>query len=58
MKPANSNTKENKIKSYLKQTENPYCFLSGKTKVTMRFSDTSQTIESKLRQYLITMNHR
>ncbi|WP_420314508.1 DUF6870 family protein [Anaerovorax odorimutans] len=58
METANRYTKEYKIKAYIKQNDNPYCFLSGETKVTMCFSDNSQTIENRLRQYFITMNRR
>lgn len=58
MELAKKDTKEHKIKSYIKQNENPYCFLTGETKVTMCFSDNNQTIESKLRQYFITMARR
>lgn len=58
MEIANKETKESKIKSYIKQNHNPYCFLSGETKVTMCFRDSNQTIESRLRQYFIIMNSR
>lgn len=53
MKTPNKLTKEEKIKSYLAKNDNPYCFLSGKTRVTMCFSESSRTIENQMRQYLI-----
>ena len=53
MEAASKESKEEKMKSHLEQTADPYCFLSGKTKVTMCFSENGRTLEGQLRQYLI-----
>lgn len=45
-------TKEERIRAYIEKTQDPYCFLCGNTKVTMRFSDEDETIEEKLKQYI------
>lgn len=47
-----TNIKEEKIKNYVAMTENPYCFFSGETKVTLCFSDNERTIEEQLKRYI------
>ena len=52
----NENTREKKIKKYIEETENPYCFLCGETKVTMCFSDDGEPIEKMLKRYITAMS--
>lgn len=54
MKVVNRN-KENKIQEYIKKMEDPYCFMQGKTKVTMCFEENGRTIEDQLKKYLVNI---
>jgi hypothetical protein len=44
--------KEERIRSYLQQIENPYCFLYGDHVVKLSFSDSGKTLEECLLAYL------
>ena len=44
--------REERMKEYLSQIGNPYCYLEGKTVVKISFSDTDRTIEDCIRAYL------
>lgn len=44
--------KEERIRSYLQQIENPYCFLYGDHVVKLSFSDSGKTLEDCLLAYL------
>lgn len=41
-------TKENRIKSYIKQVKNPYLFKVGDTAVRIRFTESGPSFEEKL----------
>lgn len=41
-------TKENRIKSYIKQIKNPYLFKVGDTAVRIRFTESGPSFEEKL----------
>ena len=45
-------SREERMKEYLSQIGNPYCYLEGKTVVKISFSDTDRTIEDCIRAYL------
>lgn len=40
-----------RVKSYIKQIKNPYCFKVNDTVVKIRFSDTNITLEQRLEGY-------
>ncbi len=40
-------TKENRIKSYIKQVKNPYLFKVGDTAVRIRFTESGPSFEEK-----------
>lgn len=44
--------KEERIRSFVKQIKNPYCFKCGEVVVKMAFSDTAATLEDKMEHYL------
>lgn len=44
--------KEGRIKQYLEQIKDPYCYLDNNTIVKVRFSDTDITIEDCISNYL------
>lgn len=44
--------KEEKIKSYIEQIKNPYCYKDGNTVVKITFADTDRTIEDCIHHYL------
>lgn len=41
-------TKENRIKTYIKQVKNPYLFKVGDTAVRIRFTESGPSFEEKL----------
>lgn len=45
-------SREERMKEYLSQIGNPYCYLERKTVVKISFSDTDRTIEDCIRAYL------
>ena len=44
-------SKEERIKSFLKQIKNPYCFKVGKVVVKTTFADTDDTLDDCLEHY-------
>ncbi len=44
--------KEERIRSFVKQIKNPYCFKCGEVVVKMAFSDTKATLEDRMEHYL------
>ena len=45
-------SKREKIKDYISQIGNPYCYLDGKTVVKISFANTDRTIEDCIHAYL------
>ena len=46
-------TKDNKIQEYIKEKENPYCFFSESTKVTISFIKNGRTLEEQLLKCIV-----
>lgn len=46
---------EERMKDFLKQIKNPYCFKCGKTVVKLGFADTGDTLEERLERYLMSL---
>lgn len=44
--------KETRIKDYVRQIKNPYCYLDGRTVVKISFAKTDRTIEDCIHAYL------
>lgn len=44
--------KEERIKSFVKQIRNPYCFKVGKLVVKTSFADTDVTLDERLEHYI------
>ena len=44
--------REERIREYMRQIKNPYCYLEGKTVVKISFADTERTLEDCVRGYL------
>ncbi len=44
--------REERLRDFIRQIKNPYCYLDGKTVVKISFSDTSTSIEDCLAHYL------
>lgn len=44
--------KEERIRSFVEQIKNPYCFKCGEVVVKMAFSDTEATLEDRMEHYL------
>ena len=45
-------SKAERIKDYVEQIGNPYCYLEGRTVVKISFSNTDRTIEDCIHAYL------
>ena len=45
--------REERIKSYLEQIKNPYCYRCGDMIVRVSFADTEYTLEDRIKQYLM-----
>ena len=45
-------SKEERIRDYVAQIGNPYCYLDGKTVVKISFAETNRTIEDCINAYL------
>jgi len=43
---------ENRIREFIKQIKNPYCFRYGKLIVQVEYRDTGKTINDCLKEYL------
>lgn len=46
--------REERIKQYLSQIKNPYCYRCGDIIVRVSFADTGATLEDRLKQYLLS----
>ncbi len=44
--------REDRLRDFIRQIKNPYCYLDGKTVVKISFADTDTTMEDCLAQYL------
>lgn len=44
--------REDRLRDFIRQIKNPYCYLDGKTVVKISFSDTSTSMEDCLAHYL------
>ncbi len=44
--------KKERIRSFVEQIKNPYCFKCGEVVVKMSFSDTEATLEDRMEHYL------
>lgn len=44
--------REERLRDFIRQIKNPYCYLDGKTVVKISFSDTDTTMEDCLAHYL------
>lgn len=44
--------REERIKQFIEQIKNPYCFKCGKTIIKISFADTEKTIENRMQEYL------
>jgi len=45
-------SKQERIRDYIGQIKNPYCYLDGKTVVKISFAETKRTIEDCMHSYL------
>ncbi len=45
-------SKEERIRRFVEQIKNPYCFKCGEVVVKMAFSDTEATLEDRMEHYL------
>ena len=44
--------REDRLREFIKQIRNPYCYLDGKTVVRISFAETDTTMEDCLEHYL------
>ena len=44
--------KQEKIRDFVRQIGNPYCYLEGNTVIKIRFANTGRTIEDCIHAYL------
>ncbi|WP_033121869.1 DUF6870 family protein [Oscillibacter sp. ER4] len=44
--------REDRLRDFIRQIKNPYCYLDGKTVVKITFSNTDTTMEDCLEHYL------
>ena len=47
-----SQPRESRIRDYVRQIRNPYCYLHGKYVVKVSFTDSGPTLEDKLASYI------
>lgn len=47
--------KEEKMRSYIEQIGNPYCYMDGDTVVKISYADTDITLEERLRSYICSL---
>ena len=45
-------SREERLRDFIQQIKNPYCYLDGKTVVKISFTNTATTIEDCLENYL------
>lgn len=48
-------SKTDKMKSYVEQIGNPYCYLDNNMVVKISFTDTEATLEDRLKSYICTL---
>lgn len=48
-------SKEERIRDFIRQIKNPYCYKCGKTIVKVSFADTDKTLEDRLQEYLSSL---
>lgn len=48
-------TKEEKIKSFINQIKNPYCYKCGKVTIKISFSDNSKSLEDLMSDYISSL---
>lgn len=46
--------REERVKSFLKQIKNPYCYRCGDIIVRVSFANTEVTLEERMKQYLLS----
>ena len=46
--------KQERIKSYIEQIKNPYCYRCGDMIVKVSFANTGVTLEERMKQYLLS----
>lgn len=44
-----------KVKNYIEQIKNPYCFLCGDTPVKIRFVSDAKSLKTSLKDYFISL---
>ena len=49
-----SEPKAERVKSFLRQIKNPYCYRYDDTVVRVSFANTGATLEDRLKQYLLS----
>lgn len=47
--------KEERMRSFIEQINNPFCYLDGDTIVKISYADTDVTLEERLRTYLYSL---
>jgi len=47
--------RKERVKSFLEQIGDPYCYLDGGTVVSVSYADTSASLEDRLRSYVNTL---
>ena len=45
-------SKEQRMRSFIEQIGNPYCYLDGDTVVKISYADTQATLEDRLKSYM------
>lgn len=45
-------SKEQRMRSFIEQIGNPYCYLDGDTVVKISYADTEATLEDRLKSYM------
>lgn len=48
-------TKEEKIKSFINQIKNPYCYKCGKVTIKISFSDNGKSLEDLMSDYISSL---
>lgn len=44
-----------KLRDYLRQIKNPYCYKHGKAIIKVKFADTEATLEDQLESFLLSL---
>ncbi len=48
--------KQERIREFIRQIGNPYCFKCGKTVVKINFADTQETFEDRMKAYIDSLS--